>query len=148
MVQQLQVARIDGLCLIRIATDDISVTDIVGPSSTTVCLSGEWVGFGGSLWSPRAAQAGGSEGTEITTLGSDGLDDHEISVLTLDGVNFDSLEKVVGGVGHDDGECGTEAAWEVSNGHAGAVDSAVVSAEEEIHVGAITDECLIDGTSV
>ena len=56
------------------------------------------------------------------------------------------FEEVVGGVAHDHCRCGTEVAREVSDGHAGAVDLAIVACKEEVHVRAVADDCLVDCT--
>jgi len=79
-------------------------------------------------------------------LRADGLDDHEVLVLSSNSVDLHGFEEVVGGVAHDGGVCGAEVTGEVANWHAGAVDLAVVAAEEEIHVLAISDDSLVDGT--
>jgi hypothetical protein len=59
--------------------------------------------------------------------------------LACDLVDLDGFEEVVGGVLHDDGGLRAEAAGEVSDGHAGAVDAAVVAGEEQVHVLAVAD---------
>lgn len=144
LVQQLQVARVDGEGLIVASADKLSVADIVGPRSTAVGLAGEGVALGGSVGGPGSAERGGGERPEETALGAHGLDDHEVLVEAGEGVDLDSLEEVGLGVAHDDGGGGSEAAREVANGHRGAVDLAVVTAEEQVHVLAVTDHGLID----
>jgi hypothetical protein len=147
LVKELEVARVDGEGLVSVGADEITVGDIVGPAGARVCLAGEGRALRSSLRSPRTAEGGGGEGTEVTTVGTLGLDDHEVLVLTLEGVDLDSLEEVVGSVAHDDGGGRAEAAGEVADGHAGAVDLTVVAGEEQVHVLAVTDDGLINSTS-
>lgn len=66
----------------------------------------------------------------------------QMLILTLD-----CLKKIVGIGAHDGFSGGTEVAWEVPDGHAGAVDHAVVTGEEEVHIFAVADEGLINGPS-
>jgi len=80
-------------------------------------------------------------------LRADSFDDHEVFVGAV-GVDLDSLEQVVGRVTQDGGVTGTEAAGEVANGHAGAVDLAVITAEEEVHVLAVSNDGLVDNAGV
>jgi hypothetical protein len=147
LVQELEVARVDGEGLVGVGADEITVGDVVGPGGARVCLAGEGSALRGGLRGPGAAEGGGGEGAEVAAAGTLGLDDHEVLGLALEGVDLDSLEEVVGGVAHDDGRGGAEAAGEVANGHAGAVDLAVVAGEEQVHVLAVTDDGLIDRTS-
>jgi len=149
LVQQLQVARVDSHGLVVGDLDQVSVGDVVGPGGTAVGLAGEGVLLGSSVGGPAAAEAGGSERAEVAATRADGLDDHEVLLggSALDGVDLDSLEEVVLGVAHDDGGGSAEVAGEVALGHAGAVDLAVVTGEEQVHVGTVTDQGLVNGTS-
>jgi hypothetical protein len=124
------------------------VADVVGPGGTAVSLAGEGAVLVCSLGSPVSAEGGGGVRTEVTALGANGLDQHEILVLALKGVDLYGLEEVVLGVGHDDSGCGTEVTGEVANGHRSTVDLAVVASEEEIHVLAVTDDSLVDRSGV
>jgi hypothetical protein len=126
------------------------VGDVVGPGSTAVGLAGKGVLLGGGVGGPVAAEAGGGERTEVATSRANSLDDHEVlgGGSALDGVDLDSLEEVVPGVAHDDGGGSAKVAGEVANGHAGAVDLAVVTCEEQVHVLVVTDDGLVNGTSV
>jgi hypothetical protein len=147
LVQELEVARVDGEGLVGVGADEITVGDVVGPAGARVCLAGEGGALSSSLRGPGTAEGGGGEGTEEAAVGTLGLDDHEVLVLALEGVDLDSLEEVVGGVAHDDGGGRAEAAGEVADGHAGAVDLAVVAGEEQVHVLAVTDDGLVNSTS-
>jgi len=147
LVEQLQVAGIDSERLISVHTNKLSVTDVVGPGSTAVRLASEWVALCSSIRRPRPAKAAGRERTEVPTLRPNGLDYHQVLVLALYLVHLDSLEQVVGRVGQDDGRRTTEAAREVANRHAGSVNLAVVSSEEQVHVRAVSDQRLVNGTS-
>jgi len=109
-----------------------------------VGLAGKGAALSGGLGRPRARERGGREGTEVAAVGADGLDQHEVLVLALEGVDLDGLEEVVGRGAHDDGRGAAKAAGEVADGHAGAVDLAVVSGEEEVHVLTVTNEGLVD----
>ena len=145
LVQELQVAHINRESLIVVCADQITVGDIVGPGSPAVGLAGEGRRLSRSVGGPRATEAGGREGAEVAAVGADTFDDHEVGVLALDGVDLDGFEEVVGGVAQDDGGRSAEAAGEVTDGHAGAVDLAVVAGEEEVHVCAVADDGLVDG---
>jgi hypothetical protein len=147
LVKQLQVARVDGEGLVVGGADEFTVADIVGPGGTTVGLAGEGVALRTSLDSPGAVEAVRGQRAEVATLGSHSLNDHEVLVLALEGVDLHGLEEVVGGVGQDGGG-GREVAGEVALRHAGTVDLAVVASEEEVHVLAVADERLVNGTSV
>lgn len=149
LVQQLQVARVDSHGLVVGNLDQVTVRDVVGPGSTAVGLAGEGVALGSSVGGPVAAEAGGSERAEVTSLRTNSLNDHEVlgGGSSLDGVDLDSLEEVVGAVAHDDGGGGAEVAWEVANGHAGTVDLAVVTREEQVHVLVVTDNGLVNWAS-
>jgi len=86
------------------------------------------VAFASGLDCPGATQAGSSEGAEEAAVRSDSFDDHEVFVGAV-GVDLDSLKEIVG---NNSGVVGR--AGEVANGHAGAVDLAIVAAEEHVHV--------------
>lgn len=144
LVQELQVARINRHGLIRIAANQVTVANVVGPSSAAVRLASEGLALTCSLRSPRAAQAVGGEGSEIASICSDGLDDHEILVGARDGVDLNGLKQVVGRIAHDHRRGRAKVAGEVSNRHARPVDFAIVSCEEQVHVGAVANDRLVD----
>jgi hypothetical protein len=151
LVEQLQVAWVDSEGLIGVRAVKVTVGDIVGPGGAAVGLAGEGVLLGGSLGSPGAAEAGGSEAAEVAAVVANGLDDHEVLGTgggTLEGVDLDSLEQVVLAVGHDHRAGGAEVAGEVADGHAGTVDLAVVAGEEQVHVRRVTDDGLVDSAGV
>ena len=145
LVEQLEIARIDRHCLVRAGADQVAVANVVCPGGAAVGLAGKGRVLGGGLGSPLAVEAGGCEGAEVAAVGADGLDDHEVCVLALDGVDLDGLEEVVCRVGHDGFVVCAKVAGEIGNGHAGAVDSAIVAAEEEVHIGVVADDGLVDG---
>jgi len=149
LVQQLQVARVDGHGLVVGNLDEITVRDVVGPGGAAVLLAREGVGLGGSVGGPGTAEAGGGERAEEATAAALGLDNHEVLLVgsSLDGVDLHGLEEVLGSVAHDDGRGGAEAARELADGHASAVDLAVVASKEQVHVLAVTDDSLVDGAS-
>ena len=120
------------------------MADIVCPRRAGIRLAGERPLLRRSLGGPLAAERLGRERAEVPPLGADSLDDHEVLVLAADVVDLDGLEEVVGGVAHNNGGGGAEAAGELVDGHTGAVDLAIVSCEEQVHVLVVTDECLID----
>jgi hypothetical protein len=146
LVEELKVARVDGHGLIGVGTDKITVRNVIGPGGTAVGLAGEGVALRSGLRSPGTTERGGGEGAEVAAVGTLCLDDHEILVLALQSVDLDSLEEVVGGIAHDDGGSTSEAAREVANGHAGTVNLAIVAGKEQVHVLAVTNHGLIDGT--
>src|SRR6186713_482357 len=53
LVQQLQVAGIDGLGLVRVGPHQVTMTDVVGPRRAAVGLARERVALTGGLRSPR-----------------------------------------------------------------------------------------------
>lgn len=98
------------------------------------------------MGSPAAAEGGGGEGAEESAVCTHGLDDHEVFLEAFELVDLDGFEEVRLGVLHDGLVGGAEAAGEVADGHAGAVDAAVVTAEEEVHGRGVCNEGLVDGT--
>lgn len=122
--------------------------DIVGPGRATVGFAGEGVALKALIECPGSAEVGGGERAVVTAVVSHSLDDHEVSVLVFELVDLDGFEELLLGIGQDDGGGRAEVAREVVQRHAGAVDLAVVSCEEQVHVPAVTDEGLIDGTGV
>jgi hypothetical protein len=148
LVQKLKVACVDRESLIVRSPDQVTVANIVSPGGTTVSLAGERRSLIASLDGPLAIEAVGGEGTEVTSVRTLSLDNHEVLVLALESVDLDGLEELLGSVRHDGLESSAEAAGEFADGHAGAVDGAVVAAEEQVHVLGVTDDGLVDGTSV
>lgn len=148
LVEQLQVARVDGHCLVWVGSDNVTVTDVVGPRGTAVGLAGEGSAFRASLDGPRAIEAARGERAEVSTVVALSLDNHEVLVLTGDLVHLNGLENLLRSVAEDDLGCGAEASREIADGHLGVVDLAVVTGKEEMHAGAVTDERLVDGTGV
>src|SRR4051795_12201714 len=73
LVEQLQVARVDRHGLVRAGTDQVTVTDVVGPRRAAVGLTGERVALGGGLRGPRTVQAGRGERAEVAALTADRL---------------------------------------------------------------------------
>ena len=122
------------------------MADIVGPRSTAVGLTSEGVGLGAGLFGPRAAERSGGVRAEVAAVAALSLDDHEVLVQALESVDLDGLEDSLGGVAND-GSSLREVAREVAERHAGAVDLAVVTAEEQVDVIAVSNDGLIDGTS-
>lgn len=145
LVQELQIARIDSHRLVRVGANQITVRDIISPSGATVGLARERAGLGRRQRGPSAAQAGGGEGAKVPTVGALGLDDHQVLVLTRQSVDLHGLEQVHGAVAHDHRRGCAEAAGEIANGHAGAVDLAVVAGEEQVHVLTVANDGLVDG---
>lgn len=120
------------------------MADIVCPRRAGIRLAGERPLLRRSLGGPLAAERLGRERAEVPPLGADSLDDHEVLVLAADVVDLDGLEEVVGGVAHNNGGGGAEAAGELVDGHTGAVDLAVIAGEEEVHVLLVTDDGLVN----
>src|SRR5689334_5358246 len=81
LVEQLQVARVHCHRLIGVAADQVAVADVVGPGGAAVRLAGEGVALGGGLRRPRTPEAGCGERAEVSPVGTDRLDDHEVLVL-------------------------------------------------------------------
>src|ERR1051325_10811225 len=77
LVEELQVAGVDGLGLVGVAADQVAVADVVGPGRAAVCLAGEGVALAGGLRCPRTVQAAGRERAEVAPVGPDRLDDHQ-----------------------------------------------------------------------
>lgn len=145
LVEELEVARVDGEGLVVAGSDQLSVADVVGPGSAAVGLAGEGVALGTGVDGPGAVEAVGGKGAEVTAVLALGLDDHQVLVESLEGVDLHGLEEVVLGVLEDDLGAAAEAAREVADGHAGAVDAAVVAGEEQVHVLAVTNDSLVNG---
>lgn len=148
LVEELQVASVDRESLIGGSPDEVAVADVVGPSSAAVGFSGERSGLVAGLDGPLAVERVGGERAEVAAVGALGLDNHEVLVLALDGVDLHGLEELLGGVFHDGLEGAAEGARELADGHAGAVDLAVVAAEEQVHVLGVADDGLVDGAGV
>src|SRR5689334_17889787 len=91
LVEQLQVARVDGHGLVRAGTDQLAVADVVRPGRTAVGLARERVALGRGVRRPRAVEAAGGEGPEVAALAADGLDDHQVLVLALHLVHLGCL---------------------------------------------------------
>lgn len=144
LVQELNVAGVDGEGLVVGAADKLSVADIVGPCGSAVGLAGEGVALRGSVRGPASAERGGGERPEVAALRALGLDDHEVLVESSKGVDLDGLEEVVDGVAHDNRGRGAEVSWEVAQRHAGSVDLAIVTGEEQVHVLAVGNERLVN----
>lgn len=130
LVKQLKVARVDSHGLVGVPANQVTVADVVGPGSTAVGLASKGVALGRGLGRPRSAETGSRERAEVAAIGADSLDDHEVLLLALDGVHLDSLEEVVGRVAHNNRRGGAKVTREVSDGHARAIDLAIVACEE------------------
>lgn len=61
LVQQLQVAWVNGVCLVSIAGDKLSMTDVVRPASSRIRLAREWSAFSCGVRRPLAIKAGSRE---------------------------------------------------------------------------------------
>jgi hypothetical protein len=145
LVEELEVAWVDREGLVRVRPDDVAVADVIRPGRTRVRLAGERLALRCCLRRPCAAEAGRRERAEETAVRTLSLDDHQVLVLALDGVHLNGLEQVARRVRHDDRAGRAEAAGEVADRHARAVDFAVVAGEEQVHVRAVADERLVDG---
>ena len=53
LVEQLQVAGVDGHGLVGVGADQFAVADVVGPGGAAVGLAGEGVALGGGLRGPE-----------------------------------------------------------------------------------------------
>lgn len=124
--------------------------DIVAPCYASVRSACERSGLGGStgLHGPCSTQTACREGAEVSSSRANCLDDHEVLLLALDLVHLHSFEKIVGGVAKNLRCLAAKAGREVANGHGSAVDFAVVTGKEEVHVLAVTNECLVDWASI
>src|SRR3954466_4379435 len=56
LVEELQIARVNGLGLVWVGADQIAVADVFGPGGAAVGLAGEGVALGVGLRCPRAAE--------------------------------------------------------------------------------------------
>lgn len=118
--------------------------DVVGPGRAAVGFARERCVLVTGLESPFAVETVGGEGAEVPALQTDGFDNHEVLVLALDGVDLYGLEEVLQSVLEDDFVFGAEAGGEIVEGHARAVDSAIVAGEEQVHVLVVADQGLVD----
>lgn len=64
----------------------------------------------------------------------------------MNGVNLNRLEEIVFGILEDDLGIRSKVSREVADRHGRAINSAVIAAEEQVHVSAIADDGLIDRT--
>lgn len=147
LVQQLQVAWVDCHRLVRVRTDDVTVTDVVRPGRTRVCLTGERLALRRRVRRPAATQACRRERAEIAAVRALSLHNHEVLASARNSVDLYGLEEVGRRVRHDHRARRAEATREVADWHAGAVDTAVVASEEQVHVLAVTNDRLVDGVS-
>jgi hypothetical protein len=132
--------------MVRVDPDQLAVADIIRPGRPAVRLAGKRPALARGLGRPAARQARGRERPEVAPLPADGLDNHEILLLALELVHLHRLKQVVGGVLHDDLRRVAKVAREPVDGHARAVDAAVVAREEEVHGRVVADDRLVDGT--
>jgi hypothetical protein len=147
LVQQLQVARVNREGLIWVITPQITVTDIVRPRRATVCFTRERVLLRRCLGRPVATQTCRGEGPEVSSVVANRLDNHEVLLLALERVHLHRFEQVVGAIAHHGNVVGSKTTREVADRHAGSVDLAVVAAEEQVHVGRVGNQRLVDWTS-
>jgi hypothetical protein len=99
LVGQLKDSGVDGdQTSMLVASDDVTMKDIVRPRRSVVHIAAKEMGGGGRLWGSRAAEGGGSEEAEVMTAGAPSFDDHKVLVLALDSVDRHDLEQVQLGV--------------------------------------------------
>jgi hypothetical protein len=110
--------------------DQIAVADIVGPGGAAVGLACEWCALARRLLCPLTSQTGSRERAEVPPISANCLDNHEVLILALHGVDLNCFEQAVGRVAKDHCLSAAEIAWEVSDWHTGPVDLAVVSCKE------------------
>ena len=67
-----------------------------------VVPAGEGIAFGCGQRRPGTTQTGCGERAEVSSVGADRLDDHQVLVRSLDLVDLHRLEQVVGGVAQND----------------------------------------------
>lgn len=94
--------------------------------------------------SPGTTERSGRKRAEVPPIGTLRLYDHKPLLLAFELVHLDSLEQVLSSVRHDHSRCGAKAAREVANRHRSTVDATIVTREEQVHVGVISDHGLID----
>src|SRR5690242_15314161 len=70
LVEELEVAGVDGHGLVGVGADQVSVADVVGPGGSAVGLAGEGVALAGGLGGPRTVEACGGEGAEVAAVGA------------------------------------------------------------------------------
>src|ERR1051326_2268557 len=58
LVEELQVAGVDGHGLVGVVAEQVAVADVVGPGGAAVGLAGEGVALAGGVRGPGAGQAG------------------------------------------------------------------------------------------
>ncbi len=144
--KHLKAARVDLERLVVGAADEIAMADILRPGDFRVGLASERRALQARELGEVAVEVGGGEGAEVAADGAFAFDDHEPFGLAFELVDLHGFEEVFRGVGEDRLGDVAEAAWEVADGHALAVDAPVVAGEEEVHVHVICDDCLIDWT--
>src|ERR1035437_6861479 len=96
LVEQLEIAWVDGHGLVGIVANQVPVADVVGPGGAAVGLAGEGIALRRGIGRPRTTEARGRVGAEVPPVGADGLDEHEALVLSLGRVDLHGFEEVVG----------------------------------------------------
>lgn len=138
LVKELQITRINLHGLVVGAADEVAVRDVVGPRSGTVGLPSKRCGLAIGLSGPSATETGSSERAEVATIVSLALDDHQVSrsqSRAFDGVNLYGLEKIRRvRFAQDRFVIRAERTRELANGHASAIDVAIVTCEKEVHI--------------
>ena len=69
-----------------------------------------------------------------------------ISILASNCVYLNCFKQLSLRFAEHDFRSGAEVSREIADRHAGAVDLAIITGEEEVHVFAVSDQALIDGT--
>src|ERR1035437_6372282 len=101
LVEQLEIAWVDGHGLVGIVANQVPVADVVGPGGAAVGFAGKGIAFRCGIRRPRTTETGCGIRAEVPPVGADRLDDHEVLVLSLERVDLNSLEQVVRGPAHD-----------------------------------------------
>ena len=142
--KHLKAARVDLERLVVGAADEIAMADILRPGDFRVGLASERRALQARELGEVAVEVGGGEGAEVAADCAFAFDDHEPFRLAFELVDLHGFEEVLRCVGEDRLGDVAEAAWEVADGHALAVDAPVVAGEEEVHVHVICDDRLIN----
>lgn len=120
--------------------DQVAMGDVIGPDCAAVGFACKWGILCASLYSPLAIQTACSERAEVSSIRSDGFDNHEILLLAGDSVHLHRLEQIISVSAQDFSRFGSEIRWEVTNWHACAIHLSIVACKEEMHAFAIAND--------
>jgi len=101
LIKELKIAWIHGHGLVVGRSNEVAGTDIVGPTGAAVGFTCKWVALRAMERSPRSTQTRRRERSEISSVRSLSLDNHEILIESAKSVNLNGFEEIGGGIRED-----------------------------------------------